>query len=137
VPVVNRALAPFDLRARSYAVLALACSGLRPTQSEIAGFMQLDPSQVVALVDELEKRGLVARQPHAADRRSNALIGTDAGRVLYAGAKIAAETAQRDLFSRSDSNALRRLTDNLRDAMFPSEARNDTASSQNDGTDEP
>ena len=59
----NRALAAFDLKERSYSILILANSGLEPTQREMADFLSLDPSQIVALVDELEKRGLVVRAP--------------------------------------------------------------------------
>ena len=40
-------------------MLTLANSGLEPTQRELADFLSLDPSQIVALMDELEKRGLV------------------------------------------------------------------------------
>jgi hypothetical protein len=53
----NVALAEFDLKERSYSALILANSGLEPTQRELADFLSLDPSQIVALVDELEKRG--------------------------------------------------------------------------------
>src|SRR5690554_5584895 len=59
---VNSALEDFDLRIRQYSVLAMATSGERPTQRELSEFLRLDPSQVVALVDELERRGLVERE---------------------------------------------------------------------------
>ncbi len=59
----NRALAQFGLKERSYSVLALATSELEPTQREMAEFLSLDPSQIVALIDELEQRGLVIRAP--------------------------------------------------------------------------
>ncbi|MET0798509.1 MAG: MarR family transcriptional regulator, partial [Rhodococcus sp. (in: high G+C Gram-positive bacteria)] len=51
------ALAPFELRVRSYSVLALACEhadGLG--QRQLAEELGLDPSQIVALVDDLEVR---------------------------------------------------------------------------------
>ena len=57
----NKALADFGLRERSFSILTLACSGLEPTQRELADFLSLDPSQVVTLVDDLERRGLVER----------------------------------------------------------------------------
>lgn len=59
----NAALAEFGLKERSYSVLALACGNLGPTQRELAEFLSLDPSQIVALIDELEQRGLVERKP--------------------------------------------------------------------------
>jgi DNA-binding MarR family transcriptional regulator len=42
---------------------------------------------VVALVDELEERGLVTRHRNAADRRSYALEPTDEGRAVLANAR--------------------------------------------------
>ena len=44
----NKALAEFGLRERSYSVLRLASSRLDPTQRELAEFLSLDPSQIVA-----------------------------------------------------------------------------------------
>ncbi len=75
----NRALAEFDLKERSYSVLILANSGLEPTQRELADFLSLDPSQIVALVDELEKRGLVVRAPGKQDRRAKTVTATAGG----------------------------------------------------------
>ena len=59
----NAALAQHGLRARSYSVLALAAGDARPSQRELAELLRLDPSQVVALVDDLQRRGLVAASP--------------------------------------------------------------------------
>jgi DNA-binding MarR family transcriptional regulator len=47
---------------------------------------------MVAIVDELERRGLVERRPHPGDRRVRALYLTDEGReVLAESREIAAE----------------------------------------------
>ncbi|TFD59761.1 MarR family transcriptional regulator [Cryobacterium sp. Hh7] len=88
----NAMLAELDLRVRSYSVLSLACSGQNPSQRELAGFLSLDPSQIVALVDHLENRGAVTREQDARDRRSKVIVATPAGRDLYqrAGAIIRA-----------------------------------------------
>ncbi|WP_372697402.1 MarR family winged helix-turn-helix transcriptional regulator [Arthrobacter sp. JSM 101049] len=79
----NARLAPLGLRVRSYSVLSLACSGLHPTQRELAEFLSLDPSQIVALVDNLEKDGHVRRIPDPNDRRSKLIDSTEAGQALY------------------------------------------------------
>jgi DNA-binding MarR family transcriptional regulator len=50
-----------------------------PTGS-LAEQLGLDPSNVTSVVDRLEARGLVARQPHVDDRRVKLLVLTDAGR---------------------------------------------------------
>src|SRR5699024_2801972 len=63
----NRLLAELDLKVRPFAVLAMACSGTNPSQRELGNFLDLDPSQVVALVDGLEKRGVIRREPDPRD----------------------------------------------------------------------
>ncbi len=92
----NAKLAPLNLKVRSYAVLALACSELKPSQRELADFLDLDASLIVALVDDLETRGLVARTPDPRDRRSKAIIGTAAGHELFGLARAATHTAERE-----------------------------------------
>lgn len=79
----NRALAPLGLKVRSFSVLALALDAQPPTQREIAEFLRLDPSQVVALVDDLEQRGLLARETDPRDRRAKVVAATPAGSELY------------------------------------------------------
>ncbi|WP_105567594.1 MarR family winged helix-turn-helix transcriptional regulator [Microbacterium halophytorum] len=79
----NRMLEPLGLKVRSYSVLSLAIEDVPPTQREIAEFLRLDPSQVVALVDELEGRGLVSRAPDPRDRRAKVVAATAQGRSVY------------------------------------------------------
>jgi DNA-binding MarR family transcriptional regulator len=86
----NRMLAPLGLKVRHYAVLSLACSEVAPSQRMLADFLDLDPSQVVALVDELESRGLVRRVVDKRDRRTKVIRGTRSGEELCE--KAAAET---------------------------------------------
>ncbi|MEO8907825.1 MAG: MarR family transcriptional regulator [Microbacteriaceae bacterium] len=96
----NAALTKHGLRVRSYSVLALAAGGGRPSQREIADFLLLDPSQVVALVDDLESRGLLRREPDPKDRRANVVVVTNEGAALFDRAEASAHAAQRD-FCRS------------------------------------
>ncbi|MDQ1538800.1 MAG: hypothetical protein QOE58_3193 [Actinomycetota bacterium] len=78
----NRRLAQVDLNVRTYSVLSLACSGMSPSQRELGDFLNLDPSQIVVLVDELQNRGAVKREADLRDRRSRLIVGTPAGRRL-------------------------------------------------------
>jgi DNA-binding MarR family transcriptional regulator len=89
----NEALAELGLRVRSLSVLWLASEGLQPSQRELGAFLALDPSQVVALVDDLESRGAVERQQDPGDRRSRIIVATPAGRRLLADAVDAVERA--------------------------------------------
>ena len=62
------------------------------SQQELARRLAILPSQLVALLDELEERGLIERRPDARDRRTYALHLTTAGRnVLEQISRIARE----------------------------------------------
>ncbi|MGJ9406888.1 MarR family winged helix-turn-helix transcriptional regulator [Nesterenkonia aurantiaca] len=82
--LANRLLSDLGLKVRPFAVLAMACSGTNPSQRELSSFLDLDPSQVVALVDMLEARGAIRRETDPRDRRSKILVATEAGLELYA-----------------------------------------------------
>jgi DNA-binding MarR family transcriptional regulator len=116
--VNNRALAEFDLKVRSYSVLILANSGLEPTQRELADFLSLDPSQIVALVDELEKRKLVVRAPGNQDRRAKTVTATPKGSELLAQAAIAAHHAESEVLAALDDAEAAQLKALLRKALW-------------------
>lgn len=108
----NAALVPLALRVPSYSVLALACSDRAPSQRELAEFLILDPSQIVALVDQLEERQLVTRETNPRDRRSKGICATANGRQLYAEAKKIvreAESQSLKMLSGGEREELRRL----------------------------
>ncbi|WP_423246818.1 MarR family winged helix-turn-helix transcriptional regulator [Sinomonas puerhi] len=114
----NRTLAAFELRERSYSVLRLACSGLEPTQRELADFLSLDPSQIVALVDELEGRGLVTREQGRTDRRQKIVLATPEGASVHAAAEAAVAASEAETLSAlapSETVTLRSL---LRKALW-------------------
>ncbi len=93
VRATNTALAGHGLRVRQYSVLVLACEDDGRTQRELAAVLGLDPSQVVLLVDELERAGWVERRPDPADRRTRLVVATEAGRRTRAVAAEAADAA--------------------------------------------
>lgn len=89
----NTALAAHDLRVRSFSVLALAAADAEPSQRDLAEFLRLDPRQIVLLIDELEREGLVERRPAPNDRRANVMVATARGRERYAAARAAVDAA--------------------------------------------
>ncbi|MBU4466141.1 MAG: MarR family winged helix-turn-helix transcriptional regulator [Actinobacteria bacterium] len=115
----NSALSTHGLRVRSYSVLALAAGRSRTSQRELAEFLRLDPSQVVALVDELQVRGLIRREPDPADRRANVVIATDDGRAVLAVAAASARSAERALHVGLSAAERVQLTELLRRIAFP------------------
>jgi len=57
------------------------------TLGELAAAMNVDPPNCTAVVDDLEKRGLVERRPHPTDRRSKLVAITPTGARLAKQAK--------------------------------------------------
>jgi DNA-binding MarR family transcriptional regulator len=97
IQATNAALADQGLRVRSYSVLVLACDtadGM--SQRDLAARLGLDPSQVVAIVDELEAAGLVERRPSPADRRTRLVAATRKGRRVRRVAAARAAAGQHD-----------------------------------------
>ena len=92
----NQGLARFGIKVRHYVVLSLAASDLSPSQRELAEFLQLDPSQIVAIIDVLETQGWVERKPSQEDRRIKVLNATAAGAKVLAEAKRVILEAEED-----------------------------------------
>ena len=124
----NAALAADGLRVRQYSVLALACDTVGGmSQRELAQVLGLDPSQVVALVDELAGAELVERRPDPADRRTRLVVATPAGRgTRQTAAARVAEAAVEPLRSLTEEErgTLERLLGRVvADAGSPADAR--------------
>lgn len=84
-------MAEVDLHPPLFRVLNLIDAAEGRSQQAIGEAIQVPPSRMVALVDELEERGLVERRPDPADRRIRALYLTRKGRsTLARGREIAA-----------------------------------------------
>lgn len=73
-------LAPVGLEPRQFAVLRHLARAEGLSQQALADNLHIPPSRMVALIDELEERGLAERRPNPEDRRARALFLTDTGR---------------------------------------------------------
>ena len=115
----NAAMREFGLKTRSFAVLELAAAEVQPSQRDIAEYLRLDPSQVVALVDELESAKLVTRKTDPVDRRANVVVATPAGSALCERARRAARATEERLHSQLTADERAQITHTLRRIAFP------------------
>ncbi len=117
------ALEPLGLRVRSYSLLDLAgedATGV--TQRRLAATMGLDPSQIVALVDDLEHRGLVMRAADPTDRRNKLIVATEAGQRLRQDARERITEAEAHHLQELAPPELDQLRGLLRQIAFPEQA---------------
>lgn len=74
------ALEPYGIDGRELAVLSVLDAAEPLSQQEAAQRLGIDRTTMVAMVDTLEGKKLVARRPHPHDRRKNAVELTERGR---------------------------------------------------------
>lgn len=90
-------LGPLELEPGEFALLrAVAASDGEP-QNALAERLHISPSWMVAIVDELERRDLLERKPHARDRRVRNLHLTAAGKKLLRQAERRAQQFDRQV----------------------------------------
>jgi DNA-binding MarR family transcriptional regulator len=75
-------LAPLGLDSRQAAMLLHIAGAEGRSQQALAQALNIPPSRVVALVDDLERRRLLTRQPDPTDRRVRTLHLTPDGRTM-------------------------------------------------------
>lgn len=93
------ALAPLGITGREAAVLRAIDAGRPVSQGEIARAMNVDRTTMVALIDDLQLKGLVQRRQDLDDRRKNVVELTDAGGTTVRRAAEAVEQAERDFLA--------------------------------------
>jgi len=84
--LANQMLADIALSARQAGILTMVTEVGPMTQRALGDALRIDRTTMVALLDDLEGKGYVARQRHPRDRRAFLVHPTDAGRT----AKVAA-----------------------------------------------
>jgi DNA-binding MarR family transcriptional regulator len=78
----HRTLEPLELHPREFAVLRAVKGSEGQSQQALAERLRIPPSRMVAIVDELESRGLIERRPDSSDRRVRTLYVTRRGQDL-------------------------------------------------------
>jgi DNA-binding MarR family transcriptional regulator len=92
-------LATCPVNVRELSILLLLDSRRPESQQQAAGRLGVDRTTMVGLLDGLERKGFLARQPDPADRRRNVVVLTDAGQTALRDAKAASDEAERELLA--------------------------------------
>ena len=108
------ALEPLGLRPPHFGVMTLIEANPGSAQRELVERSMIDASTMVALIDELEERGLAERRPDPADRRKRAVYLTPGGKRTLERARTAAIETARAVFDPLDQRELETLTKLLR-----------------------
>jgi DNA-binding MarR family transcriptional regulator len=106
-------IAAVDLNPPLFRVLNLVAAAEGRSQQAIAAAIEIPPSRMVALVDELEQRGLVERRPDPEDRRVRALFLTKEGRRCLTRGRQIAKRHEEELTAGMSATDRKRLLDLL------------------------
>jgi DNA-binding MarR family transcriptional regulator len=93
------ALAPLDLRPRHLVALTVLRDMEEVTQQALATTLQLDGTNVVGLLNELERAGLVTRRRAQDDRRRHIVELTPEGRTMLAKAEFVLAAVEDEVLS--------------------------------------
>ncbi|RYH12204.1 MarR family winged helix-turn-helix transcriptional regulator [Tropicimonas sp. IMCC6043] len=104
-----RTLRPFDLRMLTYTALVLVTDNPGLRQAQLAEAMDIERPNLVAITEELARRGLILRNRVPTDRRAYALEATPAGVKLCAEATEAVRAHEAALLAGLDDE-MRGLT---------------------------
>lgn len=96
-------LAAFDLRPRHVIGLTLLRDFGEHSQAALAASLGIDPTNVVALLNELESTGLIERRRSPEDRRRHTVVLTPAGGQRLAEIETALARLEHRLFAAMDS----------------------------------
>src|SRR5215208_4662668 len=96
---LGRSLADSGLRWTEFAVLHHLEAQGPVSQRDLALALRIQPSNIVALLDELERRGLLTRAPDPRDRRRHRVQPTPSGLRAVILAREATKRAEADVLA--------------------------------------
>jgi DNA-binding MarR family transcriptional regulator len=112
IEVFMERMAPYDLRVVDFSVLSLVTHNPGITSRQLCTALGILPPNLVAMVNSLEKRELIARKPHPRDGRAMGLHLTTSGSKLMRDAEHTAAALEAEVASRlsaSETKTLLRL----------------------------
>ncbi|HTB70379.1 MAG TPA: MarR family transcriptional regulator [Solirubrobacteraceae bacterium] len=94
----HKALEPEGLHPRDFGVMTMVDAHPGMSQQQLHEKTGIDPSSMVAVIDELEARGLAERRANPEDRRARTIFLTDEGERALERIRKLATQLQRELF---------------------------------------
>src|SRR4051794_34302952 len=105
----TNALTPYGIDGREMGVLLALADREPASQQQAAQRLGIDRTTMVALLDALERKGLVARRPHAEDRRRNVVELTDTGQDILKRGRDASARAERQFLEPLSDDVARKF----------------------------
>jgi MarR family transcriptional regulator, organic hydroperoxide resistance regulator len=108
-----------DLSMWAYVVLTALATGPMRTQAALAKAIGADKTRIIGVLDDLQERELIQRQPDPADRRVHLLALTPAGEQVRAAAQAAIRMREEELLARLPAGDRRGFVRGLRALSAP------------------
>ncbi|HEX3909610.1 MAG TPA: MarR family winged helix-turn-helix transcriptional regulator [Solirubrobacteraceae bacterium] len=94
----HKALEPEGLHPRHFGVMTMLAAHPGMSQQQLHEKTGIDPSSMVAVIDELQERGLAERRPDPMDRRARQVFLTEQGLAALERIRGLAANLQREFF---------------------------------------
>jgi MarR family transcriptional regulator, lower aerobic nicotinate degradation pathway regulator len=108
--LVSEALAQEGMRRQHFSVLTSLAEQGEASQATLGRRLWIDPSDLHAIVSELERAGLIARARDPTDRRRNVTMITSSGKSTLKRLDALVDRAQRELLAPLSASERRELT---------------------------
>ena len=102
-------LAPLNLRPVPFTLLSLIGANPGITSTQLCALLDIQSSNLVGLVKQLQDRDLITRQPHPEDGRAHGLHLTPGGRTLLKQASAMAAQADRQATAALSDSEVKKL----------------------------
>ncbi|MEU5519622.1 MarR family winged helix-turn-helix transcriptional regulator [Streptomyces sp. NPDC093250] len=119
---VEKALETVGMRSRYFFVLASLAGGPELSQQDLSRLLNLDPTTVVTVIDEMERNRHVERRRNPVDRRRYNLVLTDSGRAELAkadGVVTEVESSFFGMLAADERQMLRKMLDRMLAGRWP------------------
>jgi DNA-binding MarR family transcriptional regulator len=101
----DAALAPLGIDSKDFGTLRVLAGREPASQLQVAQTLGIDRTTMVAVLDALERKGIVARRPDPADRRRNVVELTEQGTRTYEQAQLAYAQGEAEFLAPIDAAA--------------------------------